>query len=78
MLLLVLTFTSTSRTLFVANPGELTSEVWLLTAFTVLPVSFAIYAGSRFPPPFLPVTMRRIAFATLLLIGLSLMFNAID
>lgn len=77
MLMLVFTFTSVSRTLFVATQGGLTAEVWLLTAFSVLLVALATYAGRRFPPPFSPLTMRRIAFATLLLIGLSLMFSAV-
>lgn len=77
MLLLVFAFTSTSRTLFVATRGGLTAEVWALTAFAVLLVALASYAGRRFPPPFSAATMRRIAFATLLLIGLSLMFSAV-
>ena len=78
MLLLVFAFTASARTLFVATQGGLSAEVWLLTAFAVLLVALASYAGRRFPPPFSATTMRRIAFGTLLAIGLSLMITAVS
>ena len=78
MLLLVFAFTASARTLFVATQGGLSTEVWLLTAFAVLLVALASYAGRRFPPPFSATTMRRIAFGTLLVIGLSLMITAVS
>ena len=76
LLLPAFAFSSTSRTRFVATQRALTSAVRLLTAFAVLLIALATSAGRRFPPPFSPVTMRRIAFATLRLIGLSLTFSA--
>lgn len=77
MLLLVFTFTSATRTVFVGAQGGLTAEVWLLTAFAVFLVAGAAFAGRRFPPPVAPSTLRRIAFSVLILIGLSLMASAL-
>lgn len=72
MLLLVFAFTSGTRTLFVATRDVLTAEVWLLTAFAIPLVAAATMVGRRYPPPFSPITMRRIAFGVLVVIGISL------
>lgn len=76
MLLLVFTFTSASRTVFVGLQGGLTAEVWWLTAFAFVLVTAAAFAGRRYPPPLPPTVMRRIAFTVLILIGLSLIASA--
>lgn len=77
MLLLVFAFTSGTRTLFVASQGELSPSVWLLTGLSMLLATFVTLFGRRYPPPVAPATMRRIAFCILLLIGISLMLNAL-
>lgn len=77
MLLLVFTFTSVGRVIFVGFRGGLTADVWLLTGFAVLFVALATLAGRRYPPPLGPMTMRRIAYSVLILLGLGLMATAV-
>ncbi|HXG28358.1 MAG TPA: sulfite exporter TauE/SafE family protein [Nevskiales bacterium] len=77
MLLLVFAFTSGSRTLFIAAQGRLDSEIWLLTACAVPLVALATVLGRRYPPPFAPQAMRRVACAALLVIGASLVMSAL-
>lgn len=76
MLLLVFAFTSSTRTVYLGATGELTKEIWILAAMAALLVALATAAGRHYPPPVSPLTMRRVAFALLLLIGLSLMGSA--
>lgn len=69
MLILLFAVTSGMRTLFVALRGQLDAEILLLTAWAIPAVALATYIGRRWPPPLRPLLMRRIAFATLMLIG---------
>lgn len=78
MLLLVFAFTSTTRTVYLGATGELTHEIWMLAAMAALLVALATAAGRHYPPPFAQVTMRRIAFGILILIGAGLMASALS
>lgn len=69
MLILLFAATSGVRTLFVALRGQLDAEILILTAWAIPLVALATYAGRRWPPPLSPLAMRRLAFATLMLIG---------
>lgn len=69
MLLLVFTIGAIARTLFTAVQGQLTAGIWLQSALAVPVVALAALAGRRYPPPFAPDTMRRIAFMVLIGIG---------
>lgn len=77
MLLLTFAFTSGTRTIFAGTQGTFTPEVWVLIGFTVPLVTLATLAGRRYPPPFSPTTMRRIAFAVLVVIGGGLVAEAL-
>ncbi|HSH48674.1 MAG TPA: sulfite exporter TauE/SafE family protein [Halomonas sp.] len=69
MLILLFAATSGTRTLFVALRGQLDAEILILAAWAIPMVSLATYAGRRWPPPLSTLAMRRLAFATLMLIG---------
>lgn len=77
MLLLTFAFTSGTRTIFAGTQGTFTPEVWVLIGFTVPLVALATLAGRRYPPPFSQLTMRRIAFGVLIVIGGGLVFNTL-
>lgn len=77
MLLLTFAFTAGTRTIFAGTQGTFTPEVWVLIGFTVPLVALATLAGRRYPPPFSQVTMRRIAFGVLVVIGGGLVFNTV-
>ncbi|MCB1905952.1 MAG: sulfite exporter TauE/SafE family protein [Rhodocyclaceae bacterium] len=72
MLLLVFACTSASRTAFVGMQGGLTSQVWLLAGVAVLFAALSAVLGRRYPPPLAPLAMRRVAYLTLILIGVGL------
>jgi uncharacterized membrane protein YfcA len=61
-----------ARTAFVGAQGELDATVWLLSAVSLPLVAAATWAGRHYPPPFGADTMRRIAFAVLVLMGIGL------
>ncbi|TCP10569.1 putative membrane protein YfcA [Crenobacter luteus] len=73
VLILIFTVTSSTRTLFTAWQGQLTADIWWQSALAVPAVALATVAGRRWPPPFSAPTTRRLAFATLILIGCHLM-----
>ncbi|MCG6659369.1 TSUP family transporter [Halomonas campisalis] len=77
--LLILLFAATSgvRTLFVVSLGQMTAEILWLTVWSVPVIALATYAGRRFPLPFSPLVMRRIAFLVLLVMGVSLIASAL-
>lgn len=77
MLLLTFAFTAGTRTVFAGTRGTFTPEVWVLIGFTVPLVALATLAGRRYPPPFSQLTMRRIAFGVLVVIGGGLVFNTL-
>lgn len=76
MLLLVFACTSASRTVFVGAQGGLTTQVWMLAGVAVVFATVSAVLGHRYPPPLAPLTMRRIAYCTLVLIGLGLVASA--
>ncbi|MFW3616829.1 TSUP family transporter [Billgrantia antri] len=69
MLILIFAATSGIRTLFVALKGDLNLEILMLTAWAIPMVTLATYLGRRWPPQMSTLAMRRLAFATLMLIG---------
>ncbi|MFC3286035.1 TSUP family transporter [Litchfieldella rifensis] len=69
MLILLFAVTSGVRTLFLVSQGRMSSEILLLTAWSIPVIALATYAGRRFPPPLSPRLMRRGVFAMLVLIG---------
>ena len=75
MLILLFAVTSGMRTLFVALRGQLDAEILILTAWAIPAVALATYIGRRWPPSLPPLVMRRIAFATLMLIGCGLIIS---
>lgn len=77
MLLLVFACTSGCRTLFVAAQGRLDAETGLLAGLAVPLVALATVVGRRYPPPFSPTMMRRIAFGVLIVIGMGLVATAL-
>lgn len=77
MLILLFAVTSGMRTLFVALRGQLDAEILILTAWAIPAVALATYIGRRWPPSLPPLVMRRIAFATLMLIGCGLIISEI-
>lgn len=61
-----------ARTIFVAAQGQLFTQEIVLSAICLPLVALATVVGKRYPPPFSPETMRRIAFVLLIVMGLSL------
>lgn len=72
LLILLFAVTSGVRTLFVVSQGQMNTGILLLTAWSVPVIALATYLGRRFPLPFSPLAMRRIAFFVLMIIGVSL------
>lgn len=66
-----------TRTLYEGIQGDLTQEVWILSALCFPAVALATLIGRRYPPPFLPDTMRRIAFLVLILMGIGLILPVV-
>lgn len=71
-LLLLFAVIAGARTLFVIAQNQLTTPVVAASALCIPVVAVATMAGRRFPPPFANETMRRIAFVTLIMMGLGL------
>ncbi len=61
-----------ARTGFVAAQGQLYAQEIMLSAICLPLVALATVAGRRYPPSFSPLTMRRIASALLVVMGLTL------
>lgn len=64
--------TTSTRTLIVGLDGGLTAEVLLLTAAAVPLVVAGTWLGRELPPPVAEITLKRMAFSLLLVMGLSL------
>lgn len=77
MLLLVFALMSLVRTVFVMAQGNLDSSTFLVSALGIPVVALATVAGRKFPPPVPAEAMRRIAYTSLVVIGLSLIASAI-
>lgn len=69
--------TTTFRTIVVGSTGGLTREVWLMFAMGLPLVVLGTWAGRSFPPPVSEVTLKRLAFALLLVMGAGSMVRAI-
>lgn len=61
--------TTTFRTVVVGVAGGLTRQVWLLCLIACPLVLLGTWAGRRFPPPVSEITLKRLAFALLVLMG---------
>ncbi|WP_227368813.1 TSUP family transporter [Halomonas sp. M20] len=72
MLILFFSLTSFVRTLFIAFQGQLDMEIFLLAAWSIPVIAVTTYLGRRFPPPLSGVTMSRLAFLVLVVIGSGL------
>lgn len=68
--------TTSVRTLLVGGHGGLTQEVWTLAAWAVPVVVVGTWLGKHWPPPLAETTMKRGAFALLLVMGIWIVANA--
>lgn len=68
--------TTSVRTLLVGSNGGLTQEVWTLAALAVPVVVLGTWLGKHWPPRLAESTMKRGAFALLLVIGIWIVANA--
>lgn len=68
-LLATFALTTTFRTVVVGASGGLTAEVWTLFAVGLPAVLAGTWVGRRFPPPVTEHTLKRMAFALLLVMG---------
>ncbi len=68
--------TTSVRTLLVGATGGLNADVWLYTALAVPVVVLGTWAGRRWPPPLAEATMKRAAFALLLVMGIGITASA--
>ncbi len=75
-LLAAFTFTTLMRLVLVAANGDLTRDMLLLGVLSLPVVFVATVAGRRWRPPLSDPNMRRLAFALLGLLGLSLLIPA--
>ena len=71
-LILLFAATSGGRTLFVVSQGQMSLQILELTAWVFPVTALATWAGRRWPPPLSAQGMRRVVFALLFAIGLSL------
>ncbi|VVE61323.1 membrane protein [Pandoraea anapnoica] len=76
-LILLFAVTATIRTTYSAFAGQLPASMWWQAAFAFPVVTFATLFARRHPPPLSGVTTRRLAFMTLILLGVHLMVSAV-
>lgn len=76
-LVLLFACSAAIRTVFVGLQGGFDGGVRKLFAWSVLLVVAATLAGRRYPPPLSPKKIRRIAFAIMALLGISLVVKAL-
>ncbi|MDZ7669231.1 MAG: sulfite exporter TauE/SafE family protein [Gammaproteobacteria bacterium] len=69
--------TTTFRTLVVGYAGGLTREVWLLCLIGLPVVLAGTWLGRGFPPPVAEITLKRLAFGLLVLMGCWSMARAL-
>ena len=77
-LILIFTVSSITRTLFCAYQGQLDADLWMQAAFAVPVVALMTMVARQYPPPLSGVTTRRIAYAILVVIGASLILQALQ
>lgn len=76
MLLLIFALSAVTRTLFVMAQGRMDSSTFLVSVLAVPVVALMTMFARKYPPPLPPEAIRRIAYAVLVLIGLSLIAGA--
>ncbi|HKR43465.1 MAG TPA: sulfite exporter TauE/SafE family protein, partial [Paraburkholderia sp.] len=76
-LILLFTVTSLVRVLFSAWEGELPASICIEAALAAPVVMLMTLAARHYPPPLSSLTMRRLAFGVLMIIGASLVLCAV-
>lgn len=71
-LLSIFLVSSIGRLSLVGIQGGLTLDMLLYSLLCIPVVTFATWVGKRYPPPLSPLSMRRVAFGLLIVIGSSL------
>lgn len=71
-LILLFAASSSVRTLFVISQGDMTLDILLLAAWAFPMVAIGTVLGRYYPPRWSALTMRRVVFTVLILIGLRL------
>jgi uncharacterized membrane protein YfcA len=69
--------TTLLRTVVVGSQGGLTSDVWLYSALALPLVVAATWLGRHFPPALPEVSMKRLAFGLLVMMGLWIIVSAL-
>jgi uncharacterized membrane protein YfcA len=69
--------TTTLRTVVVGLAGGLTRNVWVMFLVGLPVVLLGTWAARRFPPPVSDETMKRLAFALLLVMGCGSVVRAL-
>lgn len=76
-LILLFVFTSAARTLYIGAQGQLTEDIFMLTALTVPVVALATLAGRYYPPGAGKLVLKRFVILILSLIGLNLILDGV-
>lgn len=71
-LIVLFAASSSVRTLFVISQGDMTLDILLLAAWAFPMVAIGTVLGRYYPPRWSALTMRRVVFTMLILIGLRL------
>lgn len=77
MLLLMFSCTAFTRTFYEVITDGLPQETLITSAIALPCVAIVTLLAQRFPPPVSPITMRRITFISLVLIGLGLIAGSL-
>ncbi len=77
MLLLMFSCTAFTRTFYEVITAGLPKDTLITSALAIPCVALVTLLAQRFPPPISPITMRRITFISLVLIGLGLMAGSL-
>lgn len=76
-LILIFAASSTARTLFSVYEGQLNASIWMQAAFSIPVVALMTIVARHYPPPLSSVNTRRIAYGILVIIGGSLIVQAV-
>lgn len=77
-LLLLFCVTSFTRTLYEAAAIGLPPEALYISIMAIPCVAIFTVIGQKFPPPLSPITMRRLSFMTLIVIGIGVIKGSLD
>lgn len=75
-LLTIFLISGVGRTTMVGIQGNLTADMFIFSAACIPVVTAFTWIGKRFPPPLSQTNLRRLAFALLIIIGVSLLISA--